>query len=212
MMKKTGAAFTLIELLIVVAIIAVLAAIAVPNFLEAQMRAKVSRTLADMRTVVIGMEAYHVENNWIPWEGSGGGTIEFLRWKDYQTGRLMGIGRRLTTPVAFLTSVPVDYFNTRMFELEKPHNNPHRVIWASFFMRGATVPGREAPNVSFVWYNDDLTNARAHTYRYMLQSVGPDFIPWPQNSWTPYYNPTNGTVSIGDIFYIDSLGYRGEDR
>lgn len=52
MRKNTG--FTLIELLIVVAIIAILAAIAVPNFLEAQMRAKVSRTKADMRSMVTG--------------------------------------------------------------------------------------------------------------------------------------------------------------
>ena len=44
-------AFTLIELLIVVAIIAILAAIAVPNFLEAQTRSKVSRALADMRSI-----------------------------------------------------------------------------------------------------------------------------------------------------------------
>ena len=51
-------AFTLIELLIVVAIIAILAAIAVPNFLEAQTRSKVSRTKADMRTCATALEAY----------------------------------------------------------------------------------------------------------------------------------------------------------
>ena len=49
-------AFTLIELLIVVAIIAILAAIAVPNFLEAQTRAKVARVRNDHRAVVTGLE------------------------------------------------------------------------------------------------------------------------------------------------------------
>src|SRR5260221_3715617 len=56
-------AFTLIELLIVVAIIAILAAIAVPNFLEAQTRAKVSRVKADMRTLGTAMEQYNVDYN-----------------------------------------------------------------------------------------------------------------------------------------------------
>ena len=53
--------FTLIELLIVVAIIAILAAIAVPNFLEAQVRSKVSRAKADMRSLVTAIESYRVD-------------------------------------------------------------------------------------------------------------------------------------------------------
>ena len=58
--------FTLIELLIVVAIIAILAAIAVPNFLEAQVRAKIARTLADCRTVGLAVQAYRIDHNKYP--------------------------------------------------------------------------------------------------------------------------------------------------
>jgi type II secretion system protein G len=61
-------AFTLIELLIVVAIIAILAAIAVPNFLEAQVRSKVSREKANMRTIATALEAYRTDFSRYPLE------------------------------------------------------------------------------------------------------------------------------------------------
>jgi len=59
-------AFTLVELLIVVAIIAILAMIAVPNFLEAQARSKTARARADQRTLVTALEAYRTDWNAYP--------------------------------------------------------------------------------------------------------------------------------------------------
>lgn len=62
-MKPTREAFTLIELLIVVAIIGILAAIAVPNFLNAQMRAKVARCVSDLKALSNSMEMYRIDYN-----------------------------------------------------------------------------------------------------------------------------------------------------
>ncbi len=58
--------FTLIELLFVIAVISVLAAIAVPNFLEAQVRAKVTRAYTDMGMISTALEAYKVDNGHFP--------------------------------------------------------------------------------------------------------------------------------------------------
>lgn len=59
-MGKT-AGFTVIELLIVIAIISVIAAIAVPNLMSANIRAKVSGAKADMGCIAIALEDYKVD-------------------------------------------------------------------------------------------------------------------------------------------------------
>jgi len=59
-------AFTLIELLVVVGILTLLAALAVPHFLEAQTRAKVSAAKGQLRTLACALEAYHVDHGAFP--------------------------------------------------------------------------------------------------------------------------------------------------
>lgn len=118
-------AFTLIELLIVVAIIAILAGIAVPNFLEAQTRAKVARVIADMRTMQTAIEMYRIDENKPP--------IRNDHWDSTSPKRYIPDGdtkvfdpanpdarvglRQLTTPTSYLSNLPPDIFNQHMQKL-----------------------------------------------------------------------------------------------
>lgn len=91
----TGKGFTLIELLIVVAIISILASIALPNFLEAQIRAKVARCQAELQTLAFGVEAYHLDNDLYP------------PHTDRPTDLCV-----ITTPIAYLGTLPRDPFSS----------------------------------------------------------------------------------------------------
>ena len=61
-MRNSQKGFTLIELMIVVVIIGILAAIAIPNFIAMQNRAKEGSTKANMHTLQLAAEDYGVQN------------------------------------------------------------------------------------------------------------------------------------------------------
>jgi prepilin-type N-terminal cleavage/methylation domain-containing protein len=74
--KRAG--FTLVEIMIVVAIIALLAAIAVPGFLRARKRAQASKILNDLRMIDGAVDQYAIETGRSP-----GDLVAVTDWTNY---------------------------------------------------------------------------------------------------------------------------------
>src|SRR5437899_1741637 len=70
--------FTLVEIMIVVAIIALLASIAVPGFLRARKRSQASRIINDLRLIDSAVDQYAIETNKI-----SGATVNVSDWTNY---------------------------------------------------------------------------------------------------------------------------------
>lgn len=215
-------AFTLIELLIVVAIIAILAAIAVPNFLEAQTRAKVARVTADMRTMETGIETYRVDNNKVPVRHSNydvaNGTPDYVPDADTKISDPANSNARvglkmITTPISYLANIPPDVFNTPIREVLD------------------TYPGT---SMALDYWDEEQVKAFRGNYSFRNQpgkqgfallSVGPDkYIglnrpgrKYPtesgiaiRNTIRFFYDPTNGTSSYGNVYRF-SAGLQQSD-
>jgi len=70
--------FTLVEIMIVVAIIALLAAIAVPGFLRARKRAQASKILNDLRMIDGAVDQYAIETS-----RKSGDVVGVVDWTNY---------------------------------------------------------------------------------------------------------------------------------
>jgi len=77
-LNKRRGGFTLVEIMIVVAIIALLAAIAVPGFLRARKRSQATRILNDLRMIDAACDQYAIETN-----RSTGNTVNVTDWTNY---------------------------------------------------------------------------------------------------------------------------------
>jgi len=194
-------AFTLIELLIVVAIIAILAAIAVPNFLEAQTRAKVSRSKADMRSYATAIEAYRIDNNYYPTyhytQYTYGGSVigEFFvggpgnnSSPSTEANPYPG-PNGITTPISYITSLMSDVFH--IVEGDDPHDT------MDFLYVNWEYAADEPMIVGF--QNDAALQALINRYGvWRLISAGPDKS--RVSGFGIEYDATNGTISLGDIY------------
>ena len=222
--------FTLIELLIVVGIIAILSAIAVPNFLEAQTRAQVARVRNDLRAIATGAETYRVDNNGYP-EGTDspdgyepavravlepyGLTHKYygfrLRKGDLHVGTdFFG----LTTPIAYMNNLPNDPF-------VKGCEN-----WAYCYRpaknsRDGYVLTSIGPDGDYLGLNNDgigntnMANPLSTTHDQRLGDIseravihciegdgGPGMTYGRMRGYLEdlSYDPTNGTTSSGDVY------------
>ncbi len=199
-MKIKSSAFTLIELLIVVAIIGILAAIAVPNFLNAQIRAKISRAQSDMRTIGQALEMYRIDQNtYPPWQHAReapDGSYQRPNEIRYY---------RMTTPVAYLSSIPADpfinFYNTTDYE---------RWGYAYDYVETVTPGGGHAHAWGHVWrinsWGPDLTNHCAGGCNgFNTSDACPNGDPKFQ------YNASNGLNSRGDIVWVGGKGGHHSD-
>ncbi len=181
----TPDAFTLIELLIVVAIIAVLAAIAVPNFLEAQTRAKVSRVKADLRSVATAIEAYAVDEGQYPRDGDD---IDPFNAANFNAMTRLAA---LTTPVSYMTSVPYDPF----------HPDTLNDVMISMFFPAPPYPYLYLTHGGYLAFPPYTPANYGRPDNWRLISFGPDtFFDAYSIDKLVAYDPSNGTVSTGDIF------------
>ena len=171
-------AFTLIEIIVAIAIISILAAIAIPRFLNARILAQISREQEDLTAISKSLIMYETDNASIPTSVdpvNGFIISHFARLKP------------LTTPVLYMNILPMDIFRP-----EVPPSYLERCGWKKTSHYAIDFPG--GLDISFF-----------HTHSWVLSSVGPaKSRPDMSNGYgdEDRYDMSNGLYSLGSIISV----------
>jgi len=190
--------FTLVELLVVVAIISLLASIGVTNYQAAVIKAKVVATQSNMRVI---------EEAIIQYRNDFGNYPAFARARPGHVNEnvIGGMVRRLsvlTTPIKYITSIPLDPF---------PVTKTSDGSSLSFF---DTYDYADSDSMLVFPQTREVIGGNTSGSKWRLASPGPDCIQAfggivatggmksVSNPLGVDYDPTNGIISFGDIVRV----------
>ncbi len=161
-------------IVVMLPIIGILAAIAIPNFLQAQVRAKVSRAKAEQQSLATALESYYIDNNRYP-------------LPDYDAQGKSIIPHVLTTPVAYISSLWKDPFSN-----------------SSTGYYGYGVHNKSSDDTTEGWVVTSLgpDNVDGYTGQPFPHSKAwsDEALGFPLYTSGLTYDPSNGTTSAGDIW------------
>ncbi len=187
--------FTLVELLIVVAIIGILAAIAVPNFNDSLIRSKVARMHHDARILGTAIETYVIDYGWYPYGKNCDPTKALCSVVGTADSVLDKQIPNLASPIEYIHSFPVDLFNNK-FSTASNKSLKYSVTYAALFQQ--VIQRNPCKGIMEAPASDMRT-----TFTWSVYSLGPDkkasqyydLAYWMQMP----YNSSNGIRSMGDI-------------
>lgn len=197
---KRDPAFTLVELLIVVAIIGILSAIAVPNYRDALTRTRISQVKVELRNLGFALQNYRMDHSFFPRKQSN---LKFFA---------IYLFPELTSPIPYLGNAKVKDPFGPVIEYEEHElsavDNNDRFNVAGLVRNSYTY----TPYVNFAKLQGNPVLLREG---FLVSSVGPDqmdsyivdfpfpkFYRWGTNVNDSVYDPSNGMYSIGDIGFF----------